>query len=299
MGAPQRSAAVEEILVAAIKNDLKMETRFLAVSLLDRYLDLKSRPVLGIPPLRPLHPPSSSSSSCTAFRCSISAGFCNRASSDVKQLAWGGKPMTETGLDLVACAALLIAVKYEESYQKAVAMSVNIFARALQLGALSKKVLVELEFEVLSVLKCDINAPTMHSFLARYVRAGLLNAEECTLASLLAERCLCEHAMIRHLPSTQAAAVVSLTRQVVRGRSPWSPTLFRYTLLSHAEIADCASAIQSFLQHEEAQRLARSAGQAAVFAGDGLRSIYQDRWYSLLVTLPSRALVTPVPYDDF
>ena len=288
-GAVQRDRVVEEMVDFSVKAQLRMETRYLAVSVLDRYLDFKSRPVLSF---------SSSSSSFSASFSRQGANF-NRPTSDVEILK-GVSRMTEASLSLLACASVLIACKFEESYHKTIHTTALIVKRAMALGAPSKKALFELEMEVLRVVRFDVNVPTIQTFLVRYVRAAELSQQaEVCVASLLADRCLTDYALIRFLPSVQAAAIVSITRQVVSGRSAWTSTLSRYTFLALADIGPCVQALQRSLLNEEAQRAVRltlgSGGGGGRITGDLLRGIYSDQLYSQLVTLPvpAAALVTP------
>ena len=115
----------------------------------------------------------------------------------------------------VVNAALLIASKYEEIYAPAVRDLVHVSARAY-----TREEILRMETQILSTLKFEITQPTSHSFLQRFLRVIDADATLTDLASFYCERALQEYGMLRHLPSTVAAASLSLALRATH-RPAW------------------------------------------------------------------------------
>ena len=116
---------------------------------------------------------------------------------------------------LCVCAALLIASKYEEIYAPAVRDLVHVSAKAY-----TREEILRMETTILSTLKFQITMPTSLSFLARFQRVIEADTRLTDLSNYYAERMLQEYGMLKHLPSTVAAAAMSMALRTL-GRPSW------------------------------------------------------------------------------
>ena len=77
-----------------------------------------------------------------------------------------------------------------------------------------------METTILTTLKFTITQPTAHTFLERLLRVGEVDPRTGDLAQYYCERMLQEYGMLKHLPSTVAAASLSLALRAVH-RPAW------------------------------------------------------------------------------
>jgi transcription initiation factor TFIIIB Brf1 subunit/transcription initiation factor TFIIB len=129
------------------------------------------------------------------------------------------KVIQRNNLQLVGIAALLIASKYEEIYAPAVRDLVHVSARAY-----TREEILRMESLILATLKFQITQPTTFTFLTRFLRVVDADTRLSDLATFYAERMLQEYSMLKHLPSTVAAAALSLAMRSVRMPSWVRPT---------------------------------------------------------------------------
>ena len=81
-----------------------------------------------------------------------------------------------------------------------------------------------METVILTTLKFQLTVPTAYGFLQRYLCvSGESDPEVANLAYFYAERMLQEYGMLKHKPSTVAAAALSLALRA-KGRRPWVRT---------------------------------------------------------------------------
>lgn len=83
----------------------------------------------------------------------------------------------------------------------------------------------QMEVDILTLIKWDINAPTIYSFLLRYQRAGSLTPNAHNIAVCIAERCLLEYDLLHFPPSLLAASIVCMARKY-NSSSPSTPSAF-------------------------------------------------------------------------
>lgn len=163
------------------------------------------------------------------------------------------KQVRRSRLQLVGVAALLAAAKYEEIYPPELKDLVYITD-----SAYNKNEIVEMEGQILEVLGYGFTVPTIHTFLCRHLKAAHADRAMVQLSCYLAERCMQEYSMVKHLPSVIAASSVLIARKSLK-RHPWSPTLVTYTKYDECDLEDCIRDMKAFIPD------AANAQQLAVF----------------------------------
>lgn len=148
----------------------------------------------------------------------------------------GRKIATRQNLQLVGVTCFWLASKYEEIYPPAISDLVYITDRAY-----TTEQIRDMELKILEALNFKLSFPTLYFFLLRYLKAGHADKRIVQLACYVAERLLQEYSVIKFLPSTIAACAVYIARRNL-GRTPWSPTLSRYTCLNERDLRPCLEA---------------------------------------------------------
>jgi cyclin B len=154
-------------------------------------------------------------------------------------------------LQLVGVTALLLASKYEEIYPPEIRDLVYVTDRAY-----TKEQILEMESRILNTLSFRLSFPTIFPFLNRYLKAAGANSTVRLSAYYYAEKALVDFAMVQYLPSTVAAACVTLALQN-HGEASWTPTLEHYSELEEGDFAPASIALSSIVR-----RAARSSLQA-------------------------------------
>ena len=172
-------------------------------------------------------------------------------------------------LQLLGCACMLLASKFEEIYAPAVDEFVYISDNTY-----THEEIVRMESKVCKILNFKMTVSTTTSFLTRFIQAAecdqaLLSDSSGTeedkekapyFAKYLSELALQEYNMLKYKPSMVAAASVSLSRRTCNIKPVWHPTLTHYTRYEHVQLRQCERALR---------RLQRQAG------GSELRAIYE------------------------
>lgn len=173
-------------------------------------------------------------------------------------------------LQLVGTASMFVASKYEEIYPPDVKEFVYITD-----DTYSIKQVLRMEHLILKVLSFDLAAPTINSFLPRFIKAAQANAKTEHLTQYLAELTLQEYDFIKYVPSMIAASAVCLANHTLNNEG-WTPTMAHYTGYQLADIYPCIQDLhQLFIK-------APTMDQQAV------REKYKSQKYS-------GASMTPVP----
>ncbi len=169
-----------------------------------------------------------------------------------------------------------------------------------------KSELVNCERDIVRILQWDIRAPTVHTFLTRYMVAGGFLPHHCLIAQCLCDRTLVEGTLLRYNPAMLAATVVRLVRQL-HGLSPWTSTLTHYSNYEEGELLKCTHHIRGLLFKEQILRNrmnspvvdnSQTGGQvdtAAYVPGQSVRCKYTDHTYQNLICLPllSAPIISP------
>ena len=217
-----RAYAVERMLILSWKLKHPTSTPHLAVAIMDRYLSLLSR----VP---------AAAAEGSAFRLLPQA-------------------TKSKALVLISLTSLLIAEKFDHiaNTNRPSDIILGYIEDLLSLGGFSAKV-NGLESLILATLDYDVNLPTSHGYLLRYVRAGELELSENRIAACLLDRLLLEYDMLSFLPSLVAASVVLLVR-TLSDKEPWTSTLRHYAVYEEEQLQECCKAIQKVLQREGVAR---------------------------------------------
>lgn len=126
-----------------------------------------------------------------------------------------------------------VASKYEEIYPPELRDLVYITDKAY-----TKEEILQMEEAMLRALGYNVTIASTHAFLVRYLKAAHADRRMVWLACYITERVLQEYSMLRYPPSIVASSAVYLARKNLQ-RSPWSPTLYKYTEYNEASLARC------------------------------------------------------------
>jgi len=140
-------------------------------------------------------------------------------------------------LQLVGCACMLLAGKYEEIYPP----SVEDYAYISDNTYTAPQVLEE-EKCVLNDIEYVLTVPTAHTFLTRFLQAAHATTEQEYLAQYFAEIILVHMEFLEFKPSVCAATAVYYMRFVLDdmdGSARWTRTLQHYTKLSELDLQPC------------------------------------------------------------
>jgi len=122
------------------------------------------------------------------------------------------RAVMKSRLQLLGCACMMIAAKFEEMLPPEVSDYVHISANTY-----TRDEMLAMEADVLQELEFRLALPTAHAFTRQLVDA--CSDTDSTLlhaAMYLAEHCQLNYASLRHAPSVQAASCVRLARMVVK-----------------------------------------------------------------------------------
>ncbi|KAK9756403.1 hypothetical protein RND81_01G094700 [Saponaria officinalis] len=156
------------------------------------------------------------------------------------------KPINRQKLQLLGVSAMFIASKYEEidpkPLEKFCDMTENTY---------TKQEVVDMEADVLRILKFEMGNPTVKTFLRKFIRAAQGNSTKNPnlqlefLCYYLAELSLLDYGCVKFLPSTIAASVVFLAKFSIQPKEhPWSSSLQHYTGYKPSDLKECVMRIQ-------------------------------------------------------
>ena len=144
------------------------------------------------------------------------------------------KPVSRRRLQLVGCASMLLASKYEEIYapelKDFVSMSDNAF---------TCEDLLRMEGVILNVLKFTLTVPTVYKFLRRYMKIAGSSVIVQHHATYLIERTLQEYSMIKYPPSIMAAAALNLANRSNDVTYTWNEDLNRLSGYGEEDFLEC------------------------------------------------------------
>lgn len=108
---------------------------------------------------------------------------------------------------------------------------------------------VQTEQDILQTLNYQLDLPTIHTYLRRYLLACRAHRPLKLLASYLAERSLQDYCMLVFLPSTIAATAVMIAHKS-HHLPAWRPEGFTYTLEEEEQLQQCATALERAMSDE-------------------------------------------------
>ncbi|XP_022959817.1 cyclin-A2-4-like [Cucurbita moschata] len=148
-------------------------------------------------------------------------------------------------LQLLGITCMLIASKYEEICSP----RVEDFCFITD-STYTKEEVLNMEGQILKHMGFQLSAPTVKSFLRRYVRAAQTTFKtpslelEC-LANYLAELTLVDYGFLNFLPSVIAASAVFLSKwSLDQSSHPWNSTLEYYTSYKASDLKPTVLALQ-------------------------------------------------------
>jgi len=153
------------------------------------------------------------------------------------------KVVSRRKLQLVGCASMLLASKYEEIYapefEDFVSMSDNAF---------KADDLLKMEGVILNTLKFNLTVPTTYAFLRRYLKVSGASPRIQHHATYMIERSLQEYSLLKFLPSTLASAAVLLAHRANDVAPVWSPVLERHTRYTESQLQQCCDTLKHVVQ---------------------------------------------------
>ncbi|CAM9413969.1 unnamed protein product, partial [Scytosiphon promiscuus] len=157
-------------------------------------------------------------------------------------------------LQLLGCACVVLASKYEEIYaptaEELAHISDNTYTRT-EIIAMELLVVNALRFRLTCITPCD--------FQARFCRAAGSNPRERSLVAYLLELLLQDYQGVTLLPSLKAAAALYLARQTLHPkgcpREAWTRQTEHYTGYGARELEPCVRRLHSLHLRAEGSNL--------------------------------------------
>lgn len=146
-------------------------------------------------------------------------------------------------LQLVGCACMLLAGKYEEIFPP----TVEDYSYISDNTYTPHQVLAE-ERRVLRDIDYNLTVPTMHMFLSRFLEAAAAGKKEKHLAQYFCEIALLHLDFVKFVPSKIAAAAVFYMRLVLPpsgGGDIWNVTLQHYTRYVEDDLRECCGLLHA------------------------------------------------------
>ncbi|GBG29425.1 G2/mitotic-specific cyclin-1 [Hondaea fermentalgiana] len=143
-------------------------------------------------------------------------------------------------LQLVGCAAMLLASKYEEIYAPEAPDFVSMSDKAF-----TAEELLKMEGVMLNVLDFHLTTPSPYTFLRRFMKVACSSAKTQHFATYLVERSLQEYRMLTFRPSLVAAAALYIAQSLTDSRKSWGHTLTRHAGYGPEDIEECMSTMKT------------------------------------------------------
>lgn len=153
-------------------------------------------------------------------------------------------------LQLVGVTCLLLAAKYVEVYAPEVRDFVNITDRAY-----TRREIMDMEVQVLTVLKFRLQLPSQLVFLKRFARLLGADAQLECLAQYILELALVDARMSRYQPSHVASASLLLANKVMKKPEPWPAALSKASHTTEQSLRPCGRELCALLQGAEKSSL--------------------------------------------
>ncbi|DBA05035.1 TPA: hypothetical protein N0F65_000723 [Lagenidium giganteum] len=134
---------------------------------------------------------------------------------------------------LLGCACMMIAAKFEEVYGPNVDEFVYISDQTY-----TAEEMLQMETKVLHALEYRVASTTCYCFMIRFSLAGGLDDQQRSLVMYLCDYALLHYQMLQYRPSKVAASAVYLAL-LMSEREPWHPTLHHFSRFNPWELRDC------------------------------------------------------------
>jgi len=142
-------------------------------------------------------------------------------------------------LQLVGCAAMLVASKYEEIYAPETSDFVSMSDRAF-----TSEELLKMEGILLNELDFHLTTPSQYTFLRRFMKIAGSSAKTQHFATFLIERSLQEYSMLKFKPSMLAASALLIAQGLTDTRKSWGPAHVRHSAYVESDLDECVDTIQ-------------------------------------------------------
>ncbi|KAG7390622.1 hypothetical protein PHYBOEH_006962 [Phytophthora boehmeriae] len=135
---------------------------------------------------------------------------------------------------LLGCACMMIAAKFEEVYGPNVEEFVYISDQTY-----TAEEMLDMEAKVLKALEYRVASTTCYGFVHRYIKAGCTTDKQRALVMYLCDFTLLYYHMVKFKPSKLVASAVFLVRVITDEAEPWTPTLHHVTQYNPFDLQDC------------------------------------------------------------
>ncbi|OQS06102.1 cyclin [Thraustotheca clavata] len=143
--------------------------------------------------------------------------------------------ITRGELQLMGCACMMVACKYEEVQCPTIEDFVYISDHTY-----TGERMLQMEAKVLDCLQFRLSSTHLYHFLERFVLAGCSTDQQTHFAHYISELATLDYeTVLQFPPSIIAAAAVYLSRLVTQESTPWTPTLHYYTKYNAVQVLDC------------------------------------------------------------
>lgn len=140
---------------------------------------------------------------------------------------------------------MLIACKYEEIYPPSLKEFVAICDKAY-----TSQQILEMEADILMVLKMELTHSSSLKFIDRYAQVAEIETKAYYFARYLIETVLLEYSMLKYKNSLIAAGAIFLVNKIFK-KHGWTETLTHHTGYTEAEVKPCAKDLYFTMQNSE------------------------------------------------
>ncbi|KAL1124781.1 hypothetical protein AAG570_001402 [Ranatra chinensis] len=152
-------------------------------------------------------------------------------------------------LQLVGCASLFIACKYDERLPPMIEDFLYVCD-----DLYSASELTGMEVKILKALDFNLGVPLSYRFLRRYARCSKIQMPLLTLARYILEYSLMDYSMI-HYSDSKIAAASLLLAITMKGKGKWTPTLEYYSGFKVADFKDIVIALNEMLHKKPKENM--------------------------------------------
>ncbi|KAI4337022.1 hypothetical protein L6164_015484 [Bauhinia variegata] len=197
------------------------------------------------------------------------------------------KALNKQKLQLLGVSSMLIASKYEEIKPPEVEEFCYITDNTY-----TKEEVLNMEADILEILKFELGNPTVKTFLRRFSRTAQENYESSALqfeflSYYLAELSLLDYNCVKFLPSLVAASVIFLARFMLRPKiHPWDSTLRQHSGYEPANLKECVLLIHDLYLSRRGRSL------------QALREKYKQHKFKCVATTPSPPEIPLSYFED-
>ncbi|GMR33642.1 hypothetical protein PMAYCL1PPCAC_03837, partial [Pristionchus mayeri] len=139
-------------------------------------------------------------------------------------LQYAKKAVSRSELQLIACAAVFIASKYDERQPPLI----DDFLYVCE-DAFTRQALEEMERQLLQTVAFDLGAPLSYSHVRRYAKACKMDMNTLTLARYILETSLMYYEFVSASESKIAAGAFLLALKMNDQSAEWTPVMHKYS----------------------------------------------------------------------